>query len=697
MNQIQYKLLLHGLSFALVALLLPHSTFAQEINYDFGTASPVSAINTSDNQELMPLLSPDGKTLFFVKQFIKGGKNVQNIWSAPMNNQTPGSPSEVPGPINNDQDNALAGINITGDKLFLLNSYNRKSTEFIEVSYSSSTSEGWARPKWFETPELFTLGQFYDFYVTPDEEVLLISMEGSKEDKNKGKEDLYVCFKTPGGNWSGPVNLGATINTKGFEMTPFLSEDKMTLYFSSNGRKGGMGDADIYMSKRQAGSWVRWSEPVNLGPEINSKGLDAYFKITPDQQTALFASTRDGSFDIFSTPVTKTVIPAAVATKEPEEDTEMQNRAGVLRFGTMAAKSVELKLMDEQHNVLQTVTTDENGYFEFDEFVNDKNYLLAINENDTDRLKQSELYLSNDINDRLAFLENQELGLFAFKALSIDKYEDFDKLKQEANAGKVVSNAKIAGVFRHGSVPTDSVELTIADESGQVLLTTTTDENGAFVIEDFVPQKNYLIAIDDNNSGLAEVFEVFMTGRGENSTVVINKLDKYLFSFKSLPNEDVATSKNLDSLMLATKANLDKLSKEPPLAINAQPGGKTKPAVTSAAATGDASNTILFENTSYRFGSNSETYTMLNSVIKELEANPQATLSIEGHTCDRGSESTNLRISELRALNTRNYLIAQGIAADRLTIRFYGEQQPAVPNTSEEARQQNRRVVLSIN
>lgn len=697
------------IAFCIGLLFFSTSLWGQEVNYAFGPSTPLSpALNGAETQEIMPIFSSDGKTLYFVRSEenkSQGAKRKQNIWSVTKNGSNWGTPSDQLGPVNNEQDNAIAGVSADGNTLYLLNNYSRKSTEFIEVSSSQKAGETWSKPKWFQTPELFTLGEFYDFYLTPDEEVLLISMEGSKEDKNVGKEDLYVCFKSAGGNWNNPVNLGKMINTKGFEMTPFLSADKMTLFFSSNGHKGGMGDADIYMSKRQPGSWVRWSEPVNLGPEINSKALDAYFKIAPNEEVAYFSSTRNGSFDLFSTPVSKTVIaPALAAGDEGHEDL---NRAGILRFGTMAATNVELKLMDESRNVLQVVKTDENGYFEFEQFVNNKNYLLAINENDTDRLKDGQLFLSNDVNSRLEFLDNNDLGLFAFKALSVDHYESFNKFQKDASDGNVVSNAKIAGVFRHGQLPAEPVELTIADESGEVLLTTTTDANGEFVIEDFVPKKNYLIAIDENNNGLAEVFEVFLSGQGENSTIVINKLDKYLFSFRALPNEDIAETANMDSLMVAVQQSLEALQKnEPPLALALQePGTVSKnkptpaPKPAKSASTGTASDagpSLSFDKSSYSLGSEDANYIVLNKVIKELQENPNSKLSIEGHTCDLGTASTNLRISELRAQNTRNYLIQKGIEPSRITVRFFGEEQPLVPNMNEPSRQQNRRAVLVI-
>ena len=115
-----------------------------------------------------------------------------------------------------------------------------------------------------------------------------------KAPDSRGQEDLYFTVKNKAGDWSKPRNMGATLNTTGFEISPFLSADKTRLYFSSNGH-GGEGDADIYYSERLYGSWETWSIPVNLGKGVNSKKFDAYFSLYGDS-VAYFSSNRDGRF-----------------------------------------------------------------------------------------------------------------------------------------------------------------------------------------------------------------------------------------------------------------------------------------------------------------------------------------------------------------------------------------------------------------
>ena len=80
------------------------------------------------------------------------------------------------------------------------------------------------------------------------------------------------------------------------------------------------------------------------------------------------------------------------------------------------------------------------------------------------------------------------------------------------------------------------------------------------------------------------------------------------------------------------------------------------------------------------------------SVFKSYE---DTNILIEGHTDDTGSEEFNMALSERRAKAVRDYLIAQGVDASRLTAKWYGETQPKYPN-DEANRAKNRRVELAI-
>ena len=113
-----------------------------------------------------------------------------------------------------------------------------------------------------------------------------------------GSCDLFFSSLTKKG-WSTPENIGQPVNTEFWESSPCLSPDKRELYFSSN-RPGGYGGKDIYVSKRLPNG--RWSEPENLGPQINTAGDESCPFIHADNQTMYFTSnglTGYGGDDLF--------------------------------------------------------------------------------------------------------------------------------------------------------------------------------------------------------------------------------------------------------------------------------------------------------------------------------------------------------------------------------------------------------------
>jgi outer membrane protein OmpA-like peptidoglycan-associated protein len=80
-----------------------------------------------------------------------------------------------------------------------------------------------------------------------------------------------------------------------------------------------------------------------------------------------------------------------------------------------------------------------------------------------------------------------------------------------------------------------------------------------------------------------------------------------------------------------------------------------------------------------------------------LKDNPGDTVTIEGHTCDinrSGDPDYNTKLGQRRADAVQAVLIENGIDADRVNAASFGESRPAVPNTSDENRQLNRRVVF---
>jgi outer membrane protein OmpA-like peptidoglycan-associated protein/tetratricopeptide (TPR) repeat protein len=86
----------------------------------------------------------------------------------------------------------------------------------------------------------------------------------------------------------------------------------------------------------------------------------------------------------------------------------------------------------------------------------------------------------------------------------------------------------------------------------------------------------------------------------------------------------------------------------------------------------------------------------LDNIVKYMKANPGVNIAIEGHCDSRASDAYNIKLGENRANAAYDYLVKQGISAKRMVTESYGERRPAVPNTSAENMQLNRRTEFRV-
>ena len=107
--------------------------------------------------------------------------------------------------------------------------------------------------------------------------------------------DLYLSqFKN--GAWTKPANMGATVNTPGWDVQPVFGADGSSLFFVS-GRYGGFGGSDIWATQQQPNG--TWSKPVNLGPGVNTSDNEGSPYIHFDGTTLYFMRDGAGGFGGF--------------------------------------------------------------------------------------------------------------------------------------------------------------------------------------------------------------------------------------------------------------------------------------------------------------------------------------------------------------------------------------------------------------
>jgi outer membrane protein OmpA-like peptidoglycan-associated protein len=109
---------------------------------------------------------------------------------------------------------------------------------------------------------------------------------------------------------------------------------------------------------------------------------------------------------------------------------------------------------------------------------------------------------------------------------------------------------------------------------------------------------------------------------------------------------------------------------------------------------GAVSKTILFEFDKSLV--KKESFGELESIVNLLEMNPTYKLSLQGHTDAVGTEAYNVGLSKNRVNAVRDFLVMNGIAAERIIIKHHGEGKPVATNDNADGRKSNRRVDVEI-
>ncbi len=257
----------------------------------------------SQYRELKPLLSPDGKTLYFSRrnhpENVGGVKDDEDIWYSELGENGEWQMAQNIGEtLNNAGPNFVSSVTPDGKSVLMVlgNQYLENGKMAAGVSLSSNASGSWSKPVTLKIDNDYNYSEKANFFLANNRKVLIMSV--MREDSN-GDRDLYASFLKEDSTWTEPINLSNKINTAGEESSPFLAADDKTLYFSSNGYSG-FGGSDVYISKRLDDTWTNWSTPENLGPTINSQYEDLFFNIPGNSDYAYYSQgVSEDDLDIF--------------------------------------------------------------------------------------------------------------------------------------------------------------------------------------------------------------------------------------------------------------------------------------------------------------------------------------------------------------------------------------------------------------
>lgn len=206
------------------------------------------------------------------------------------------------GPMVNSKDEDYAPMVAKNDSLLLFTSKRNSDDSGIDrvinedIFFTEMKNDHWSEAEMFER-----INSRYNEgsgYMTRNGKGLFFARCGSPD--GFGNCDLYYSEFQGDTLWTEPENLGENINSDGWDSHPTLNVSEDTLYFSSD-RRGGFGLADLYYSVKD--SRGRWTAAKNLGPVINTRGNEVSPFFHPEYNVLYFSSNGHllnfGDYDIY--------------------------------------------------------------------------------------------------------------------------------------------------------------------------------------------------------------------------------------------------------------------------------------------------------------------------------------------------------------------------------------------------------------
>lgn len=267
-----------------------------------------AGVNSPDD-EYLPTLSADGKTLIFTRY--NRPSMAEDFFQSRYADGRWGKAVRMAEPLNSTENEGAGCISQDGRILYFTACGRQDGAGRCDLYISYRKGAGWSVPQ--------NLGPAVN--TSAWESMPCLSIDGktlyfvSNRDGGMGGMDIWRSTLVEG-RWSKPVNMGPGINTQGDEKSPFVSFDDQRLYYSSNGLIG-MGGLDLFVCSRTSDS--TWGEPQNLGYPINTSGDESSLIVSPDGQTALFSSDKFGGMgglDLYSFALPEAVRPEPVEYKE---------------------------------------------------------------------------------------------------------------------------------------------------------------------------------------------------------------------------------------------------------------------------------------------------------------------------------------------------------------------------------------------
>jgi outer membrane protein OmpA-like peptidoglycan-associated protein len=655
---------------------------------------PQSAGNgvNSEYHEIAPVLSPDGKILYFVRvnhpQNTFGELDSEDIWYSELQaDGTWGTAQRLSG-LNAARYNAVVAAP-DNKTLYIHGVFNRKGNFWKKrgVSVTHKTGEGWSAPQKLKIRRYSKKDRGIKSSATASADGEHFIMAYTKW-FNGERSDLWMSTRERENKWKKPRKI-KRLSSGATEQTPFIAPDNKTLYFASDAA----GKFQIYKSLRRSKDWKEWAEPAALSDTINFGEWASHLKTNATGSWAYYSAIQkpgekanilrvklfeENPFVIVSGRVLNkntgkpVVKPYQIMVNGEKPDSVTINPdSSTYRIKLPLRKKYEASA-EVAYHIPSSVTIDVSTEREFTTLKSD----LYVTPLHYVRVKGNLLVRNNG--QRIAAEASPRLNITNGRADSLRVDPSTATYEMTIAHSAVYDLALTASGYEQ--VPNE-LDLSLVNEYQEINLDLFVEEEKMVLVKGTVLDKK-----TGKPFTPASQLQVSLTG----SNSFIAKIDTLTSQYQlSLPPGSVytlgASSANyypvFESLDLTASARGSVVSKELYL-VPIEVGQSVR------------LNNIFFETGKAILKPAS--FPELDRVAEFLLQNTTIKVEIAGHTDNVGKAATNLKLSNARAKSVSDYILKKGVPGDRLIAKGYGLTKPVADNKTKEGKAQNRRVEFTI-
>lgn len=306
-------------------------------------------------------------------------------------------------------------------------------------------------------------------------------------------------------------------------------------------------------------------------------------------------------------------------------------------------------LLTDKNVLVQKVKTNALGMFLFTNVKPNHRYAIAVEDKDID-CARCKLVLFNVKDKKLRVIDSLTQNKFVYKFLAVPGAE-FNELLVDDVELKMNVKGKMYG--NNTNNPLSEMKILLLNDKYEPVDTAVTTKDGGFSFKRAPYLRQIILSADNKENGILESFNNIMVyDNSDNLVKIVSLVKGSKFNYKPLTTEQSRiTEAYVDDPWLTL------VDKDRSRNLNVQ-------------------NMVIVENILFDFDKADilpQASQTLDKAVMAMQLNPSLNIELSAHTDSKGSDAYNLKLSEARAQNVKQYFVQKGISEDRIKAIGYGE------------------------